>query len=142
MLELFQGQRLAIELRNRHWVVGEHFHDTETWFRKHKVTYVMVDTPTNPHFMIMPKIDVVTNRKLAYLRAHGRNTQGYIAGRTVAERFNYEYSEKEIQGMAKRAENIVKHADELHMVYNNNASNYAPKAALALQKALAKQHPE
>ncbi|MDB6125762.1 MAG: hypothetical protein JWQ71_4755 [Pedosphaera sp.] len=142
LLTLLKGRRIAIELRNRKWVVGEHFRDTEAWFKKHKVTFVMVDTPTNPHFMIMPKIDVVTNPKLAYLRAHGRNTRGYIAGRTVAERFDYDYSEAEIQEMAQRAENIVKHADELHMVYNNNASNYAPKAAIAFQNALVKRHPE
>ena len=134
LLALFKGRRLAVELRNRKWVGEKHLRDTKAWFAQHEVTFVMVDAPDDPHFMIMPGINVVTNRKLAYLRAHGRNARGYISGRSVAERFNYDYSDEEIEEMARRAVNVAKHADELHVIYNNNTSNYAPKAAERLQK--------
>ena len=40
----------------------------------------------------------MTGPKLAYLRLHGRNEHGYIAGKSVAERFNYDYSDDEIAG--------------------------------------------
>ncbi|HZQ46923.1 MAG TPA: DUF72 domain-containing protein, partial [Verrucomicrobiae bacterium] len=114
LLRLFNGRQLAVELRNRKWVTGAQLAETEAWYKKHKVTFVMVDAPAEPHFMIMPRIDLVTNRRLAYLRAHGRNARGYIAGRSVAERFNYDYSDKEIEEMARRAVKVAKHAEQLH----------------------------
>jgi uncharacterized protein YecE (DUF72 family) len=142
LLGLLKGRQVVIELRNRKWVVGRHFPDTEAWFKRHRVTFVMVDTPANSHFMIMPRIDLVTNRSLAYLRAHGRNAQGYIAGRTVAERFDYDYTEEEIDEMALRAGRIAPHVEEMHVLYNNNCSNYAPKAAALFQNVMAARHPE
>jgi hypothetical protein len=33
----------------------------------------------------MPSLDAVTDPRLAYLRAHGRNAEGYIKGRSVPE---------------------------------------------------------
>jgi uncharacterized protein YecE (DUF72 family) len=141
LVGLLKGHQLAIELRNRKWVAEEQLPETEAWFERHKVTFVMVDAPADPHFMIMPRLDVVTNPKLAYLRAHGRNARGYIAGRSVAERFAYDYSEKELEEMAQRAAKVVRHADELHLIYNNNASNYAPKAAEAMQRILRNKYP-
>jgi uncharacterized protein YecE (DUF72 family) len=140
LVNLLKGHQLAIELRNRKWVTDEQLPETEAWFKRHKVTFVMVDAPADPHFMIMPRIDVVTNPKLAYLRAHGRNARGYIAGRSVAERFAYDYSKKELEEMAQRAAKVVRHADQMHLIYNNNASNFAPKAASAMQKILEEKH--
>jgi len=140
LVNLLKGHQLAIELRNRKWVTDEQLPETEAWFKRHKVSFVMVDAPADPHFMIMPRIDVVTNPKLAYLRAHGRNARGYIAGRSVAERFAYDYSKKELEEMAQRAAKVVRHADQMHLIYNNNASNFAPKAASAMQKILEEKH--
>lgn len=142
LLRLFKGRQLAVELRNRKWVTGGQLTETEAWFKKHKVTYVMVDAPADPHFMIMPGTDLVTNQKLAYLRAHGRNARGYIAGRSVAERFNYDYSDEEIAEMARRVVKVAKHAEHMHVIYNNNTSNYAPKAAIRLQRILTEEYPE
>ncbi|MDB6112180.1 MAG: hypothetical protein JWR69_3930 [Pedosphaera sp.] len=140
LLEFLKGHQVAIELRNRKWITDEQRPETEAWFKRHKVTFVMVDAPVDPHFTIMPRIDLVTNPKLAYLRAHGRNARGYIAGRSVAERFAYDYSAKELEEMAQRAAEVLKHADQLHLIYNNNASNYAPKAATAMQNILREKH--
>ena len=142
LLSLFQGRQLAVELRNRRWLAPDQRHQTEAWFTQNHVTFVMVDAPDDPHFMVMPGIDLVTNPRLAYVRAHGRNARGYITGRSVAERFNYDYSDEEIEEMARRAAKIASHADELHFIYNNNTANYAPKAAERLSKALAAEHPE
>jgi uncharacterized protein YecE (DUF72 family) len=140
LLKLLKGRQLAVELRNRKWVADEQLPETEAWFKRHKVTFVMVDAPVDPHFTIMPRIDLVTNPKLAYLRAHGRNVRGYIAGRSVAERFAYDYSAKELEEMAERAAKVAKQADQVHLIFNNNAANYAPKAATAMQNILLEKH--
>ena len=52
---------------------------------------------------IMPPIDAVTRPGLAYLRMHGRNTDGYLRGGTVAERFGWRYSDAELEGIRARA---------------------------------------
>src|SRR5207247_174161 len=95
LFDLLRGHNVAVELRNRDWLEEEHVDDTLSFFAKRQVALVSVDAPETTHFMAMPNDDYVTSPKLAYLRAHGRNVRGYVRGRTVAERFDYDYSDKE-----------------------------------------------
>jgi uncharacterized protein YecE (DUF72 family) len=142
LFELLEDYRVAVELRNADWVNEAHLGQTTKYFRNLKLTFVSVDAPDASHFMIMPGTDVVTNPRLAYLRLHGRNARGYIRGRTVAERFNYEYSNKELHQVAERVASLAEDAKEVHVVYNNNASNYAPKAAETFKEIVAEDFPE
>ena len=59
------------------------------------------------------------------LHCHGRNAQGYIRGRTVPERFDYDYSLKELRKIKARVTGLAA-----------RARNYAPKTAARLQKLL------
>lgn len=142
LFEVLEGYPVAVELRNADWVSTKYHDDTTKYFRKHNLTFVSVDAPDAEHFMIMPGTDVVTNPKLAYMRLHGRNASGYIRGRTVAERFNYQYSPKELNQIANRVSDLAEEAREIHVVYNNNASNYAPKAAEKTKEILAEEFPQ
>src|SRR5439155_25324080 len=141
LLDLLGGYQVALELRNRNWVVEEDLDETTAFFRKRRIAFVTVDGPPGDHFMIMPGIDVVTTPRLAYPRAHGRNTRGYVHGRSVAERFDYDYSDEELEEIAERAAGLARLASETHVVFNNNKSNYAPKAAQRLREVLAEQYP-
>lgn len=137
--ELLADYQLAVELRNRDWVAGERLHATRDYFKSRRLTFVMVDTPQSEHFTVMPGgLDLVTNRKLAYLRLHGRNAEGYIKGKTVADRFNHDYTKAELQQIEKRVEEIVQEEKpgEIHIAANNNRSGYAPRTAEWLTAAL------
>jgi uncharacterized protein YecE (DUF72 family) len=134
--EHFAGHEVAVELRNRDWVCGSQFDETIGYFKQRQITLVLVDAPQSEHFTIMPGFDAVTNAKLGYLRLHGRNEQGYIKGRSVAERFDYDYSEKEVKEIAARIRALEKEIERLHVIANNNRSNYAPKLARRLQELL------
>jgi uncharacterized protein YecE (DUF72 family) len=134
LIELLDGYQLAVELRHREWLTGEQKDDTVAFFKKRRVTLVTVDAPKREHFMVMPSEDVVTDRKLAYLRAHGRNAHGYVAGRTVADRFDYDYSNRELKEIADRAEDLAETVRETHVVFNNNKSSYAPRAAARFRR--------
>jgi uncharacterized protein YecE (DUF72 family) len=137
LLAAFDGYRLAIELRNRNWVDEENRDATLEFFREHSATLVVVDTPAQKHFTIMPpELNAITNPALAYLRLHGRDARAYTTGKTVAARFNYDYSDAEIAEVADRARNLTKEAKEVHVIFNNNALDYAPHAALRMRKAL------
>ena len=76
LLQCLEGFKVAIELRNRGWAAEDKLKATKQFFSKRKITFVMVDAPVDPHFTILPNIDLVTNHELAYLRAHGRNREG------------------------------------------------------------------
>ena len=134
--------RIAIELRNRNWVEGQNLDPTLDFFRKHSATLVSEDAPAEKHFTIMPPdMNAVTNPQLAYLRLHGRDAHAYTTGKTVAARFNYDYSDGEIEEVAERARQLTDEAKEVHVIFNNNALDYAPHAALRLRKALGQMIP-
>lgn len=137
ILHLARDYRVAIELRNRNWFEPNQLAATLTFLRKHRAIFANVDAPQHEHFTIVPSdIDAVTNSEAAYLRLHGRDAAAYLKGKTVAERFCYDYSDSEIGEVAQRSERLADEAREVHVVFNNNARDYAPHAALRLRKAL------
>jgi len=133
--DLLAPHRMAVELRNRDWVSEPQLTDTLNYFQSRRLTFVLVDAPQSEHFTVMPGLDCVTNPPLAF-RFHGRNEKGYIKGRTVAERFDHDYSDQEVRELTERIEKIEKQVEELHIVANNNRSNYAPRLAERIQKLL------
>jgi uncharacterized protein YecE (DUF72 family) len=128
---------MVVELRNRNWTKNENLEQTLGFFRRQKTTLSLVDAPNEEHFTIMPSnLNEVTNPALAYLRLHGRNAEAYLRGKTVAERFYYDYSDAEISEVAERARKLADGAEKVHVVFNNNALDFAPHAALRLRAAL------
>ncbi len=137
VLQLTGNFRVAVEFRNRNWVEGEQLEKTLAFIRERHAIFVNVDAPPEKHFTIMPSgLDAITNSDVAYLRLHGRDSRAYITGKTVAARFNYDYSDTEIDEVAERSERLAGRAKEVHVIFNNNARDYAPHAALRLRKAL------
>jgi uncharacterized protein YecE (DUF72 family) len=120
---------VAIELRNRLWVKGDRAEDTLSWMSENGAAFVAVDAPREEHIPIMPPIDAVTRDDLAYLRAHGRNAEGYMHGKTVAERFGWRYTDGELEEIASRARGLAEEAGEVHVVFNNNRGMDAPTSA-------------
>jgi uncharacterized protein YecE (DUF72 family) len=140
LVEALRPHRLAVELRHRLWVHERRREQTLGWFEDHGVAFVCVDAPPGEHIPIMPPIDAVTTPELAYLRLHGRDTDGYMKGKTVAERFGWVYSDKELEGVKERAVSLAEEAGDVHIAFNNNRRDDAPSAARRL-KELAGQDP-
>jgi uncharacterized protein YecE (DUF72 family) len=137
VIEMLRDYELAIEFRNRNWAVGERLESTIEFLRKHRVAFVNVDAPAAEHFTIMPSdLNEITNPRLSYLRLHGRNARAYLTGKTVAARFDYRYSDKEISDVGERTKDLARGAENVHVIFNNNNLDYAPRAALRLRKAL------
>jgi uncharacterized protein YecE (DUF72 family) len=137
LIEMLNGYELAIEFRNRNWAIGDLLQSTIDFVRKHGAIFVNVDAPASDHFTVMRSdVDEVTNSNVAYLRLHGRNAKAYVTGKTVAARFDYDYNEKEIAEVAERSRKLAGETRELHVIFNNNNLDYAPRAAIRLRKAL------
>ena len=137
LIEMLRGYRLAIEFRNRNWVVGPQLRSTIDFLKRHHLIFTNVDAPATSHFTIIPsELNEITNPQSAYLRLHGRNAEAYLKGKTVAARFNYDYSDDEIVEIAERSQRLAADAREVHVVFNNNNLDYAPRAATRLRAAL------
>src|SRR5438876_7297393 len=137
LIEGLADYPLALEFRNRNWVVGDLFSSTIDFLRKRKVGFVNVDAPASDHFSVVPsELNEITNPNFSYLRLHGRDARAYLTGKTVAARFNYDYNKAEIDDVAKRSRKLAEQARELHVIFNNNALDYAPRAAAHLRTAL------
>jgi uncharacterized protein YecE (DUF72 family) len=129
LIDALAPHKIALELRNRGWVRDKRVEDTLGWYEEHDVAWVAVDAPPDDSVPIMPPVDAVTRSDLAYLRAHGRNTQGYLTGKSVAERFAWRYSDEELEEIGERAEGMAEEAREVHVLFNNNRGDDAPTAA-------------
>ena len=131
-------RRVVLELRHSDWLGDRHREDTIGFLREQGVTLASIDGPPADakHFTIMPAVDEITNGRLAYLRLHGRDPKAYLTGKTVAERFHYDYGDAEIAEVSERALGLAEEADEVHVVFNNNAWDFAPVAAQRLRRKL------
>jgi uncharacterized protein YecE (DUF72 family) len=128
--------RVAVEFRRRSWASSKRFEGVLDWLSAHDAVFVCVDTPPGDHVPIFPPIDAVTDDSLAYMRCHGRNTEGYLHGRSVAERFDYDYPTDELEEIGDRAKALDQDAEQVHVMFNNNARELAPKAARTLRGVL------
>jgi uncharacterized protein YecE (DUF72 family) len=130
LVEAFRPHRVAVELRNRNWVADKRRDQTLRWFADRDVVFVDVDAPPDDHFSVMPsELDAVTSDSLAYLRLHGRNADGYLKGKSVAERFGWRYEDDELEEVADRVAGLAEQAGEVHVAFNNNRGDDAPTAA-------------
>ncbi|HEV3377926.1 MAG TPA: DUF72 domain-containing protein [Thermoleophilaceae bacterium] len=130
VVDAIAPHRLAVELRHRGWVREKRRDETMSWFSERGVAFVCVDAPAGDEIPIMPSdLDAVTRDDLAYLRLHGRNAEGYLRGKSVAERFAYRYDDDELEDVAERTRALAEQAAEVHVAFNNNRGDDAPTAA-------------
>lgn len=131
---------VAVELRHRAWSEGERLQATLDWLEAHEAAYVCLDAPQGGAPNLPPPVDATTRPDLAYFRAHGRNLEGYLHGRSVAERFGWRYDEGELEEIRGRLEGLAEEVPAVRMMFNNNRGSDAPVAARRLRE-LAGQDP-
>src|SRR3954447_26445093 len=136
MIERLDPHPVAIELRHRGWLEGDRLERTLGFYEQHDAVFVCVDGPEGRAPTIVPNLAAVTHERVAYLRAHGRNARGYMTGRSVAERFDHKYSKRELEEIRGRVEGLAEEADEVRVMFNNNKSDYAPRAAERMRELL------
>jgi uncharacterized protein YecE (DUF72 family) len=136
LLRRFEPHVVAVELRHRGWMSEARRGDTLAYLEDRGAAFVAVDAPPGEQLTIMPPVDAVTTDRLAYLRAHGRNQQGYVSGRSVPERFGWQYSDAELRQIRDRVGGLADGAERVHVLFNNNSSADAPDAARRFRQLL------
>jgi uncharacterized protein YecE (DUF72 family) len=136
LVEALAPHPVAVEFRHRAWVSHDRLEPTLRWLEDHGAAFVAVDAPAGKPPTMLPAIDAVTRDDLAYLRLHGRNAEGWMRGRSVAERFAYQYSDDELHEVQERAEELAEDADTVRVMFNNNRGDDAPQAAQRFRELL------
>jgi uncharacterized protein YecE (DUF72 family) len=124
-VERMQGHAVSVEFRNFSWFDGAHARDTLAFERRLGVVHTIVDGPqgfTN----CVPALWETTHDTQALVRMHGRNQASWNQRSDASSgRFNYEYDDAELEGVALQIARIDHPGLRLQVVMNNNAEDYA-----------------
>ncbi len=136
LLDELAGLPLAVEFRHDSWANEKVFSELE----RRKVTLVCVDEPELPG--LFPRLDVITNPDLFYIRFHGRNAKGWRTG-NMQKQFDYDYADWELKEWAAIIQkNMMPRAAGGGIFFNNHVRGQAPKNALRLIALLLSKNKE
>jgi len=124
-LKDFAAVPAAVEFRHRSW---EH-DSTLAGLRERDVTLVVPDAPDLPGLFHSP---VTATNRTGYLRLHSRNAEKWYAGE--AERYDYNYSEAEMTGLANAWANLDEPPETVFTFFNNCHRGQAAANAEAFRK--------
>lgn len=128
--------RLAVEFRSGRWMNERNQERSLAFLEEHGLAYVCVDMPQGFESSV-PPVAAVTSPEVAVVRFHGRNTAAWEAkSETAADRFNYDYSRRELADWVPRVRAVAAEARETHVVFNNCYRDYAVSGARLLASLL------
>jgi uncharacterized protein YecE (DUF72 family) len=130
LLAYFKGVPVAVEFRTADWCTGKVIEG----MKSRNVPLVSLDMPELPK--LPPTMDVVT-APLAYIRLHGRNKEAWW-GKDEHARYDYLYSDSEVEAWAARIQRITELADRILVYFNNHPFGKAVRNAQTLEKLLGK----
>ncbi len=127
---------LSVEFRHRSWLEGDHLPHLADTLRAWDISLTVVDEPQIGSGSVPTLLDV-TNPDLVIVRFHGRNAaKWYAKVKSTGERFDYLYSEKELRAWVPNVERLASEAREIHLLFNNNAQDYAIRNGRQMQMTL------
>lgn len=134
ILARFRPARCAVEFRHRSWVGEGELPRALELLSAHDAAWVIVDAPRIEVASAMPAVVEVTTPALAYLRLHGRNPLTWTTGRSVAEKYDYVYSDEELEGWVGPVLDLAERAQEVAVVFNNNSHDYPLRNAATFRE--------
>ncbi len=127
------GLPLAVEFRHPSWIPRQ-TEDSLKLLADNNLAHVAVDGPWMPRIARAPG-------PLFILRCHGRNAAGWkaqLAGKSpsVAEKYDYRYSEDEVGELAREFLDVKGENKPKVLVFNNNNRDYPVANALMAKQYL------
>ena len=130
------GMPVTVEFRHGSWFNEKNRDRTLDFLSRNALPYVIVDEPQGFKSSV-PSVLEVTSPDLAIVRFHGRNAETWEKkGLTPAERFRYQYDEKELEEWVPRVRQVAEKAKETHLLFNNCYANYGTTNARQLAELL------
>jgi uncharacterized protein YecE (DUF72 family) len=128
LLRYFEAVPAAVEFRTAEWYTDRVIEG----MKARRVPLAALDMPDRPG--LPPPLDAAT-ADTAYIRLHGRNKEAWW-GSDRAARYDYRYSDRELEAWAGRIERIAKQARRVLVYFNNHPRGQAAENALTLEKLL------
>ncbi len=123
---------LIVEFRNNCWIKDSVF----DFLKKNDIGFCAVDQP--PLKGLIPPLATATSQ-LGYIRFHGRNKKKWWQHEQAYQRYDYLYSEEELQEWVPRIKQIAGKTTDQYIFMNNHYRGKAAKNALMLMKLLRQQ---
>lgn len=124
--------RVAVEVRNRSWMEAGNRESFLSLLKGANMAYTAVDEPELS--WTVGRDFPVTATWGAVVRFHGRNREGWSKkGVTVAEKFRYNYSDKELASWEEGVRAAAEEAGKVFLMFNNCFRDYAVKNALRMK---------
>lgn len=127
---------LIVELRHRSWAQPERWPQLLDLLSEAQLSLCIVDEPQVGSGSFPRRVEVTDDRLVA-VRFHGRNRGAWYAhGPTSGDRFNYLYHRDELGQWVGEVRRLADQAEEVHLLFNNNRSNYAVVNGLEMAQLL------
>jgi uncharacterized protein YecE (DUF72 family) len=126
VIDKFKQYPLAVEVRHNSWTNE----GTLRYFTLKSVAFCNIDQPRLGK-AVQPS-DHVTS-PLGYVRLHGRNYEQWFDSDSRNDRYNYLYTDPELQGWKTRIDAIAEKAQKTFVVANNHFEGKAAVNALQLK---------
>ncbi|CAB3769328.1 DUF72 domain-containing protein [Paraburkholderia solisilvae] len=124
----------AFEFRNASWFDERHRASTLAFERERGLVHVVMDAPdvtTRAH-----TVWDVTSPRLAIVRLHGRNADTWSGSTAASGRFNYDYSDEELEQLTIPIREIARRVDRTDVVFNNCFEDSAQRNGLTMMRLL------
>jgi uncharacterized protein YecE (DUF72 family) len=139
--ELFPDYHIAVEFRRRDWLDEDHAEETLQLLADSGLSYTMADEPQMGSGSV-PPVYGITNPRLAIIRFHGRNYETWYRFQgSSRDRFNWEYSDEELEEWRPKILAALESADSVHVFFNTNFASQGPENAYRLMDLLGIEHP-
>jgi uncharacterized protein YecE (DUF72 family) len=111
---------MLVEFRHRSWYEDDQREETLRFLEEHGMSHVVVDAPRTEGKNVPLTVFSLTT-PILYVRMHGRNAGTWnVRGGSAAERFDYLYSEDELDEWVDPLKELSQQAEEAYVLFNNN----------------------
>ncbi len=129
LTEKFKQYPLVVEVRHNSWIDE----GTLRHFAEKGIGFCNIDQPTLGD-AVRPSEHVTAS--VGYVRLHGRNYEQWFDSDSRNDRYNYLYTERELEGWKARIDAIAEKAKKTFVVANNHFEGKAAVNALQLKSML------
>jgi len=122
--EQLGDDEMLVEFRHSSWFDDDHRDESLRFLEELGATNVIVDAPRIEGAKnLIPTVLALTS-PTAYVRLHGRNAETWNKrGGSASERFDYLYSEDELQEWVDPLRELSEQAEQAYAFFNNNATS-------------------
>ncbi|HHY69979.1 MAG TPA: DUF72 domain-containing protein [Bacillota bacterium] len=119
----------VVEFRNALWANDQIYHSLE----REGIGFCCVDEPDLKG--LFPRVSVVTS-EIGYLRFHGRNKEKWFNHKEAWERYDYLYTDDELQSWVPDIEKMAQTSKDMYVIFNNCHRGQAGLNAKRMQELL------